>query len=122
MKTLIALANQWLTEAQTLERYGDTRGAGVLRLHASELQEAIRRDEADLLTLAQAAQLSGYTADHLRHLIADGTIHQAGRKGSPRIKRGDLPMKAGGRAASGFDPDAEAEKILDMVNRKERIA
>jgi len=79
-----------------VRRYADERTAHVCRLHAAELEEAIRTAEDEALTLTHAARESGYSSDHLRHLVADGTIPNAGEKGRPRIRRGDLPMKLGG--------------------------
>ena len=115
MKELESLAAGWLEEAETLERYRDDRGAAICRMHASELTDAVARQESDLLTLAGASQASGYTADHLRHLIAEGTIPNGGRKGSPRILRRDLPVKPGSPGATGFDPDAVAREIVGRI-------
>ena len=114
MKQLADLADLWLSHAETLERYSDTRGAEVCRLHARELREAIEREESDSLTLAQAAEVSGYSKDHLRTLVSEGTLPNAGEKGRPRIRRGELPKKPGGRVSSGFDAEAEARKVLTM--------
>ena len=113
MKELQELARRWLTEAQTLERYSDRRGAEVCRLHAGELQGAISQHEREVLSLAQAAELSGYSVDHLRHLVSDGTIPNAGRPGSPGVRRSDLPMKPGTRSKEdNFSARAEAIRIV----------
>lgn len=122
MKQLESLVDRWLAEAETLERYADQRGAEVCRLHAAELREAIHRQESDTLALAQAAEVSGYSKDHLGALVRDGTIENAGRKNAPRVRRGDVPMKPGGRVSSGFDATAEAGKILRMVKGKKDAA
>ena len=92
MKTLEALTERWLSDAETLERYREGAGS-VARLHATELQEAIREGQDELLTLDQAAKMSGYSKRQLHHLLANESIPQAGRKGSPRIRVGDLPSK-----------------------------
>lgn len=91
---------RWEREAETLARNLDERGASLLRLHATELREALRDQGSEELTLSEAALESGYSEDHLRHLVADGTIPNAGERGRPRIRRGDLPQKP------GYDPDA----------------
>jgi hypothetical protein len=122
MKELKDLAARWLEEAETLDRYRDERGGSLCRMLAAELQAALANHEREVLTLAQASQVSGYTADHLRHLISEGAIPNAGIKGSPRVKRGDVPMKPGERAPDDFDPAAEAGKILRMVKGKEDAA
>lgn len=117
MEPLTELAESWLTDAEVLERYGDERGAELNRLHARELREALRSHERETLTLAEAAEESGYSKRHLRALISDGTIPNAGEKGRPQIRRGDLPMKPGSSSAGpiGFDADSEADAILESV-------
>lgn len=42
------------------------------------------------LTVAQASAESGMSADHLRHLVKNGRIANAGRHGKPLIRRSDL--------------------------------
>ena len=119
MKALEDLAGKWLEEAQTLERYGDHRGGEVCRLHAQEVRASLASHESEVLTLAQAAGESGYSKDHLRHLICDGTIPDAGRKNAPRIIRRDLPVKPGKPKASGFDAEKEARRIVGKARNKE---
>jgi hypothetical protein len=104
------LAARWREDAELLERYGDERGAAACRLHASQLEEAVRDDAGVELTLSEAAAESGYSADRLRHLVAEGAIANAGRKGSPRIRRADLPRRASKPTA--FDADASARRLL----------
>ena len=93
MKLLDDLAEQWLNEAGVLESALDERGAGLYRHHAAELKEALREVGNEVLTLEQAAIASGYSESRLGHMIADGTLPQAGEKGRPRIRRKDLPSK-----------------------------
>lgn len=96
MDALRALAARWKAEADDLAgRYRDERGAALFRLHAAELEEELRAAADEELTLTEAARESGYSADHLRHLVADGAIPNAGKHGRPRIRRGDLPRKPG---------------------------
>jgi hypothetical protein len=75
----------------------------------------VAEGEAEILTLAEAAQESGYSGDHLRHLIADGTLDNAGRKGSPRIRRGDLPVKPGHRHQGPTDAEDVAREIIGRI-------
>lgn len=93
MTALLSLAERWREEAGTLRRYGDERGAHVCELHAREIEEAVRAAESEILTLEQAEQESGYSREHLRHLVAGGKVPNAGKRGSPRIRRGDLPRR-----------------------------
>ena len=96
------LAVRWKTEADTLERrYADERAARLFRLHAVELEEAIREEEAEALTLQEASAESGFSADHLGRLLRDGKLPNAGRPHAPRIRRDRLPVKAGCAVANG---------------------
>jgi hypothetical protein len=71
----------------------------MLRRCATELDEAARSYEDQPLTIQQAHQESGYSCDHLRDLVASGQIPNAGRRGSPKIRRRDLPVKPGARVS-----------------------
>ena len=109
---LSELANRWRTEAELLARYGDDRGAHACRMHADELERAVREAEAEELTLAQAAAESGYSPDRLRHMVSGGVIPNAGEKGAPRIRRGDLPKKRA-RTPDSFDAHDVARRIME---------
>jgi hypothetical protein len=99
------LAQRWRKDAELLDRYGDDAMARACRTHADDLDAAMRSVADDALDLTAAARESGYSPDRLRHLVAEGTIPNAGKKGSPRIRRGDLPIK---RQASNGRFDAVA--------------
>lgn len=90
---LYALMAQWQAHAGLLRAYGDERGAAICEKHAAELLQAIRETDAEVLTLSEAASVSGYSADHIRALVASGAIPNAGRRNRPRVRRGDLPRK-----------------------------
>ena len=83
----------WRQRAQFLEGYGDPNSGRLWGLAATELDQALRVLGAELLTLPQAAALCGYSADHLGSLVRKGKIPNLGCKGSPRIRRSDLPTK-----------------------------
>jgi hypothetical protein len=110
----IKLAEAWLQDAATLRLYGDDRGAQICLLHAEAVRAMARSTGDEPLPLEQAAAESGYSADRLRHMIGEGKIANAGRKGSPRIRRADLPVKPGRAkpAVSGFDAGAFARSLL----------
>jgi hypothetical protein len=76
----------------------------------AQLDLAMQESEAEVLTLDEAATASGYSADHLRKCVAAGAIPNAGDKGRPRIRRGDLPRKAP-RGQSGYDAGADALRL-----------
>ena len=108
MKALLELAERWESEALTLERYADERGAAMARMHAVELREAVRSHDAELLGPADAEAASGYSRRRLRELEAAGMLKNYGRKGSPRFRRVDLPTKPN----DGYDASAEARRLL----------
>jgi hypothetical protein len=113
VERLTALAAGWRAEADTVtQRYGDDRLARLFRMVAAELEEAIRATQDELLTLDEAAAVSGYTESHLRHLVAAKTIPNAGRKGAPRIRRGDLPIKPGSGAETLEEEAARAARDI----------
>lgn len=117
MNQLRSLASRWRTEAETLDRYGDGRGATVARLHADELEQAAADLAAEALTLSEAAAESGYSERRLRELLTSGEIPQAGKKGAPRIRRGDLPRKPGSATPSDYDVEADAHDLLSRMRK-----
>ena len=117
MKSVLNLARKWREEALPLEeRYIDPRVAELFRLHARELEEAVQDAEEEVLTIGEAAGTSGNSVDHIRHLVAEGKIPNIGVRGSPRVRRGDLPLKSGPRGrTTGCDAAATARSILQSV-------
>ena len=78
---------------------GERLGALVpLALVATEVLSSLRELQTaddDVLSIGEAALLSGYSPDHLRKEIAAERIPNAGRKGKPAIRRADVPRKPG---------------------------
>jgi hypothetical protein len=121
------LAARWLSRAEELERFGSP-AAVAFRDCARELESELRAGDDELLTLAQASTESGLHADTIRHKIAAGEIPNAGRKGSPRVRRGDLPRRKAaaspGRplgashqeapSARRYDVDADARRLVSI--------
>ena len=88
------LVSSWQREADLLRaRYGLEELARLCDAHASELSVALAAAGAERLTLKQAAAESGYSTSHLRAMIASGALTNAGRKGSPRLLRQELPSR-----------------------------
>lgn len=102
----------WRVRAAELEPYS-APGAFAWRAAAAELEEAMHAAADEALTLGEAAEQSGYSRRRLRELIADGTVPNAGRKGAPRIRRGDLPMRPRAATASnsGYRVDDDAAEL-----------
>jgi len=109
------LPQAWRARAEELRRYGAEPQAVTLEATAAELEASIRAMDGEELTLQEAALESGYSERRLRELLASGEVPQAGRKGRPRIRRADLPKRAGAArdaTPTDYDPAADAAAIL----------
>ena len=115
------LPGVWRQRAAFLKEYGDPGSGRLWELAATELDQAFRVLGSELLTLPQAAALCGYSADHLGSLVRSGKLPNYGRKGSPRIRRSDLPTKkttAPGRPRSKASGDVDIRSIITHTGRK----
>jgi len=115
------LAQGWRARAAQLRHWGGADGtARTWELAAEELDDALRRQSDDVLSLGEAAAASGYSADHLARLIREGKIPNAGRPNAPRVRRGDLPRKAGALpdvpATPMFDPTQIARSVVNSMS------
>ena len=75
-----------------------------------QLERFIEEQDARLLNLQEAAELSGYSPDHLGRMVRDGKIPNAGRSRAPRIRLKDLPRKPN-RVAAEVAPDRSSHEI-----------
>jgi len=93
-RTLDACLAKWTAEADSLRRLGaQVDGAKLIEAIVADFQAVNRADDAETLTLIEAARESGYSSEHLGKLLRRGTIPNAGRKNAPRIRRRHLPYK-----------------------------
>jgi len=116
------LPDEWRALAAQQRRLGADAQARILDFCADELSASITRGGDERLSLARAAQESGYSADHLARLVREGRIPNAGRKAKPLIRRRDLPQKARKRKEdpcfsppSGYDP---GRLFRDIIHSK----
>lgn len=111
------LIQQWRGKADLIRAYSPDL-ARVLEAVADELEQFDRDHQSEPLSLKQAADESGYSSDHLSRLVSEGRIENAGKVGSPRIRRGDLPRKPPNRFVypSG-DPDLAGEVLEARISR-----
>ena len=111
-KQVRELIADWRARAAQLHRY-QSAAAIAFEEAASELEAAVASAEGRHLTLSEASELSGYHAETLARLIRHGRIPNAGRRGAPRIRLGDLPRRteAAARAAS--------ERRMDRVHTRQ---
>ncbi len=111
---LAALAERWQDEASGYERdRAMVEGHLLLRRLVDEMREAWHEDQREPVTVAEASALSGFSRSHLYHCIEDGTLPNAGRRGTPRIRRRDLPRKPGTRP-QGLIPLERAAILADL--------
>jgi hypothetical protein len=90
---LAALLSHWRSRASDFERYSPF-AAQAFRDAADELEKALQSAE-EIVSLKEAAMLGGYSPDSLQRMVAAGRIQNCGRKGKPRIRRVDVPVKPG---------------------------
>ena len=103
-----------LAEAKKLrEAFGAVPQACSLEWAASKVEQALRDESDELLTLPQAAEISGYHPDSLARMVREGQIpdlRPPSSQGMIRIRRGDLPSKPG-------RPHTPAADVRELASR-----
>jgi hypothetical protein len=119
-RVLESLRTRWQARRDEFARFDATvHGARLCDELLADLDDALRRAADDLLSIRDAAALSGYSPDHLGRLLRNGTIRNAGRPHAPRIRRADLPRRPqrAGRVADvtgpRYDVSADARSLVD---------
>ena len=115
MSAMHDLIARWCSEAATVERCGHESTGKLIRRLAIEVDEALRDDQDEILTLAEAALESSYSTEHLRKMVAAETIPNAGQKGRPRIRRSDVPLRRVMQQGSPGTPENDARAFLNRV-------
>jgi hypothetical protein len=72
------------------------QGAALCDEILDELEQSFGEEVDELLTLSEAAHVSGYSSAHLRRLVLRGTLpdlRPPGTTGRIRLRRTDLPVK-----------------------------
>lgn len=103
------LVDAWREEADLFRKRGMERLAEMIESYADELERRLREWEMEALTVPEAAEESGHTADHIRRLIRQGKIQNAGTESSPQVRRCDLAQKWGHEPADGRSPERPAD-------------
>ncbi len=96
------LVARWYSQADALQLFGAAGHAEAVRRCALELEQFAQELEVETLMLKDAAAESGYSYSALEKMLRAGQLPNAGSKGRPRVRRGDLPRKPprGTQAAS----------------------
>ena len=111
----------WLKLSELFERTGQTGPAKLVRFLVDDLERRHAALTEELLTIDQAAAESGYAYSSLQHLIADGVLPNAGRRGRPRVRRNDLerhrqePPDAEPKNASSRAGDASVDLVDEIL-------
>lgn len=114
---LFALVERWKDRAHTLRDYGAQEDAAQLwERAAAEMETAIALFAEEDLSLTESGRETGFSADHLGREVRTGRIENVGRKNAPRIRRGDLPYKAGGLRAR-LAPDHVRQRSRAQIAR-----
>ena len=107
-----------LAKAKELrEAFGDEPRARSLEWAAARVEQALRDDSDQLLTLPEASEISGYHPDSLARMLRDGQIpdlRPPKSKGMIRIRRGDLPIKPG----RPHTPDADVRELASRLLKR----
>lgn len=104
-------------ELQSLNALVD--GAALCRDVLNDLELVWAQEDEAQLTLAEAAEESGYSADHLRRLVRDGRLpcRRIGKR--LHFRSGDLPRKVREVDAGpvlAYDPVADARQVVARRN------
>ena len=91
------LIAKWSSAAEDMRRLqAQVCGAVIVEEFLGDLQRLRSGDKAEVLTIAQAAAASGYSAAHLARLVRAGkliSLRPPGSRGWLTFRRGDLPRK-----------------------------
>jgi hypothetical protein len=87
---------RWITQRDLLRKFdGEVNGAKIIEEFLADLDQLIATESDEVLTIPEAAEISGFSSAHLRRLVRHGQLHNVGRRHAPRMRRGQLPRKTG---------------------------
>jgi hypothetical protein len=98
-------------EAEVLRLWGADAQAGAAEAMADRIEGRLEAWRLESLTIAEGSTESGYSEAHLRRLIAGGRVPNRGDRGSPRVRRSDLPKKASRLRSSPGEPDLAGDVL-----------
>lgn len=91
------LRAKWAAEGHRMRQRDDyVRGVVLCEEFVADLEQLVEIEEERLLSVREAAERSGYSADHLARLVRTGRIpdrRAPGSKGRIGIRLSDLPRK-----------------------------
>ena len=99
---LAELIERWTLDAERARTLGCDNAATVLEVCTRELAAALDAYMLEPISLYQAADETGYSYSAIQKGVASGDIPNVGKKGSPKVRRCDLPKKAQPQPVSGL--------------------
>lgn len=115
-----AVIQRWIARRDEWTRLGAIVSGGPLAEEVIRDLEAVTEASDEELNLTQAAELTGYSADHLGKLVRKGTLTNYGKKGSPRVRRSELPHRTKSTLPRtyGIAYDARTDAKLSLGSRR----
>ena len=113
------LPPMWRARATELRRWAADNGAATaFELAADELEQASRVEADTLLTVAQAAALTGRHPDTVGSAVREGRLTNRGVKHRPRVQQAELlrvfpPARIAGDRRAAYDHNADARSLLE---------
>lgn len=123
--------DQWRFMAEHLRSLGADGQADTLAMCVRQLEGWMWSEESRLVTIAEAADIGGYSEEHLRRLVRAGSLPavQNGPGGRIRLRARAVPMKAtvdaerpdisparvAGGTSDAYDPAEDARDIAQAI-------
>ena len=120
IEPLRAFTTSLRVEGAQYRHRGQSTLADLLESVANDHEQALNGWNEEELTLQEAAEESGLSQSTLQQNVASGKIPNAGKHGSPRIRRCDLPSKSRGSGpkATEGSPDLADEILRSKLGRE----
>lgn len=107
------LLKRWRDRAAELAPFAPA--AAVAFQEAANDLEAWDIDTDASVSLKEAHEIGGYSVDHLQRLVSSEQLENVGRRGRPRIRRSDVPIKPGHQASLRNDDSVSQIKPSAVV-------
>ena len=111
----VLLAERWRDDAAVLRRRGQATTAEMVESMADELTTWVTDWLDTCVTLREAADMGGYAYSTLEHRVRVGELPNAGEKGCPRLRRRDVPIKAGSPARLFTALEVDADDLDQLL-------
>ena len=107
---------RWQARRDEMDRFRSlVDGVSLCDEVLADLTLLAEAEGAELLTLTEAARVSGYSREYLGRLQKTGKLPNMGRPRAPRIQRSDLPLKP------GYLPDEPAPEHLTTSSKRQIV-